>query len=320
MRRVRIFRETWPLRKAGLAPGEDEREVDLVVMEIEEDGILACGEAAPNRRFGEICASVMAQIGVILPDIEKGLARERLQQILPPGAARAVIDCALWDLAARKKNMTLVEYLECERGEYPLAKTLLPDTPSIMAEQAARYWQAGRRALCVQLDERLISERMVAIREAVPDATLLVDARESWRAEGLAACCQLLADLHVALLIQPLGAFDDAALECFVHPLPICADASCHSRGSLKALEGRYEAIDISLGKCGGLTEALALAYAARERELRIKVSTGPCTSRCAAASLPLAPWADYLDIDGPGWLEVDVEPPLLFPSGLVRV
>lgn len=153
---------------------------------------------------------------------------------------------------------------------------------------AAALWENGAKLLKVKLDARLISERMVAIRAAVPDATIIVDANESWRAEGLAARCQLLADLGVAMLEQPLPAQDDAALENFVHPLPICADESCHTRSSLKALHGRYEMVNIKLDKTGGLTEALALATEAREQGFTLMLGCMLCTSRAIGAALPL--------------------------------
>lgn len=180
----------------------------------------------------------------------------------------------------------------------------------------------GKRAtlLKIKLDARLISERMVAIRSAVPEATLIVDANESWRPEGLAARCQLLADLNVAMLEQPLPAQDDAATENFIHPLPICADESCHTRSSLKALTGRYDMINIKLDKTGGLTEALALATEAREQGFGLMLGCMLCTSRAISAALPLMPQVSFADLDGPTWLAVDVEPALRFTTGQLHL
>jgi L-alanine-DL-glutamate epimerase-like enolase superfamily enzyme len=118
------------------------------------------------------------------------------------------------------------------------AQTVVIGEPEQMAASAKALYDAGATLLKVKLDDRLISERMVAIRSAVPSATLIVDANESWHPEGLAARCQLLADLGVAMLEQPLPAKDDAALKNFIHPLPVCADESCHTRENLSALKG----------------------------------------------------------------------------------
>ena len=196
------------------------------------------------------------------------------------------------------------------------SQTIVICTPDQMANSASTLWQAGAKLLKVKLDNHLISERMVAIRTAVPDATLIVDANESWRAEGLAARCQLLADLGVAMLEQPLPAQDDAALENFIHPLPICADESCHTRSNLKALKGRYEMVNIKLDKTGGLTEALALATEARAQGFSLMLGCMLCTSRAISAALPLVPQVSFADLDGPTWLAVDVEPALQFTTG----
>ncbi len=142
----------------------------------------------------------------------------------------------------------------------------------------------------------------------------------SWHSEGLAARCQLLADLGVAMLEQPLPADDDSALENFVHPLPICADESCHTRESLPRLRGRYEMVNIKLDKTGGLTEALALAGEAERQGFERMLGCMLCTSRGIAAALPLAPLARFADLDGPTWLAVDVEPALLFSTGVLHL
>ena len=194
-------------------------------------------------------------------------------------------------LQARQQQQTLTETLNVALPTtIATAQTVVIGSPEQMAASAAALWEAGARLLKVKLDDRLISERMVAIRSAVPEATLIVDANESWRAEGLAARCQLLADLGVAMLEQPLPAQDDAALENFIHPLPICADESCHTRSSLKALHGRYEMVNIKLDKTGGLTEALALATDAREQGFALMLGCMLCTSRAISAALPLTP------------------------------
>ncbi|MDI6936146.1 L-Ala-D/L-Glu epimerase, partial [Serratia sp. Se-PFBMAAmG] len=193
------------------------------------------------------------------------------------------------------------------------------DTPEAMASSALALWQHGARLLKIKLDHHLISERLVAIRSAVPEATLIVDANESWQAEGLAARCQLLADLNIAMLEQPLPAAEDAALANFVHPLPICADESCHTRENLAQLKGRYEMVNIKLDKTGGLTEALALAKEARQQGFAVMLGCMLCTSRAIRAALPLTPIAKFADLDGPTWLAADVEPSLHFSHGVLK-
>lgn len=321
MRSVKVYEEAWPLHTPFVIARGSRSEARVVVVELEEEGVKGIGECTPYPRYGESDASVMAQILSIAPQLEKGLTREALQKLLPAGAARNAVDCALWDLQARRQQQTLAEITGVTlSATITTAQTVVIGTPEQMAASAAALWEAGASLLKVKLDDRLISERMVAIRSAVPEATLIVDANESWRAEGLAARCQLLADLGVAMLEQPLPAQDDAALENFIHPLPVCADESCHTRSSLNALQGRYEMVNIKLDKTGGLTEALALASDAREKGFALMLGCMLCTSRAITAALPLTPQVSFADLDGPTWLAVDVEPALHFTTGQLHL
>lgn len=319
MRSVKVYEETWPLHTPFVIARGSRSEARVVVVEIDEDGVKGVGECTPYPRYGESIASVMAQIMTVAGQVEAGLSREELLQALPGGAARNALDCALWDLQARQHGHRLNDELNVAAVSPQLtAQTVVIGTPEQMAASAAALWEHGARLLKVKLDNSFISERMVAIRAAVPDATLIVDANESWHPEGLAARCQLLADLGVAMLEQPLPAGHDEALENFIHPLPICADESCHTRASLPSLHGRYEMINIKLDKTGGLTEALALAKEARQQGFALMLGCMLCTSRAIASALPLVQNATFADLDGPTWLAVDVEPGLRFETGLL--
>lgn len=317
MRSVKVYEETWPLHTPFVIARGSRSEARVVVVEIDENGVKGVGECTPYPRYGESIASVMAQIMTVAGQIEAGLTRQQLLQALPAGAARNALDCALWDLQARQHGHSLNDELGVSAVSPQLtAQTVVIGTPEQMAASALALWEHGARLLKVKLDNSFISERMVAIRAAVPDATLIVDANEAWHAEGLAARCQLLADLGVAMLEQPLPAGDDEALENFIHPLPVCADESCHTRASLPSLHGRYEMINIKLDKTGGLTEALALAEEAQAQGFALMLGCMLCTSRAIASALPLVQNATFADLDGPTWLAVDVEPGLRFAQG----
>ncbi|MFW0973689.1 L-Ala-D/L-Glu epimerase [Leclercia pneumoniae] len=317
MKTLKVYEEAWPLHSPFVISRGARSEACVVVVEIEEEGIKGVGECTPYPRYGETPASVMAQIMALGPEIEQGMTREALQTALPPGAARNAVDCALWDLAARQQEMPLAHLAGATLPQSLItAQTVVIGEPEQMAASAQALSAAGARLLKVKLDDRLISERMIAIRAAAPEATLIVDANESWHVEGLAARCQLLADLGVAMLEQPLPAGEDAALANFIHPLPICADESCHTRASLSELKGRYEMVNIKLDKTGGLTEALALATEAQEQGFALMLGCMLCTSRAIGAALPLVPEVSFADLDGPTWLAVDVSPALQFRAG----
>lgn len=317
MKTLKVYEEAWPLHSPFVISRGARSEACVVVVEIEEEGIKGVGECTPYPRYGETPASVMAQIMALGPEIEQGMTREALQAALPPGAARNAVDCALWDLAARQQEMPLAHLAGATLPQSLItAQTVVIGEPEQMAASAQALSAAGARLLKVKLDDRLISERMIAIRAAAPEATLIVDANESWHVEGLAARCQLLADLGVAMLEQPLPVGEDAALANFIHPLPICADESCHTRASLSELKGRYEMVNIKLDKTGGLTEALALATEAQEQGFALMLGCMLCTSRAIGAALPLVPEVSFADLDGPTWLAVDVSPALQFRAG----
>lgn len=317
MRSLRVYEEAWPLHTPFVISRGSRSEAKVVVVEIEENGVKGVGECTPYPRYGESIASVMAEIVSIGEQLESGLTREALQRLLPAGAARNAVDCALWDLQMRQSGRSLAQLVGSElASSVTTAQTVVIGTPDQMANSAKALWDKGARLLKVKLDDHLISERMFAIRAAVPEATLIVDANEAWHSDGLAARCQLLADLNVAMLEQPLPASEDGALANFIHPLPICADESCHSRENLARLSGLYEMVNIKLDKAGGLTEALALAAEAKVQGFGLMLGCMLCTSRAISAVLPLTPLVRFADLDGPTWLAVDAEPALHFDAG----
>ncbi|MFW5393239.1 L-Ala-D/L-Glu epimerase [Yersinia sp. 2544 StPb PI] len=319
MRTMRFYPEAWPLHSAFVISRGSRTEAKVVVVEIEEDGILACGECTPYPHYGESESSVMAQLTLVVNAIEGGISRQDLQPLLPAGAARNAVDCALWQLECLQNRQSLWHMSQTTAIPHiSMAQTVSIGTPEAMAYSASALAHLGARLLKIKLDDHLIAERLVAIRSAAPEVTLIVDANESWQTEGLVARCQLLADLGVAMLEQPLPAGEDDSLQNFIHPLPICADESCHTRADLAGLVGRYDMVNIKLDKSGGLTEALLLAEQAKSQGFAIMLGCMLCTSRAIRAALPLAPGARFVDLDGPTWLEQDIEGGLHFSTGAI--
>ncbi|MGM8036020.1 L-Ala-D/L-Glu epimerase [Yersinia enterocolitica] len=319
MRTLRCYLESWPLHSAFVISRGSRTEAKVVVVEIEEAGIHAFGECTPYPHYGESESSVMAQLALVASAIEQGVSREGLQQLLPAGAARNAVDCALWQLECLQNQQSLWQLTQTAPvAHISMAQTVSIGTPEAMAYSASALAHQGARLLKIKLDDHLIAERLVAIRSAAPEVTLIVDANESWQPEGLAARCQLLADLGVAMLEQPLPAGNDDSLQNFIHPLPICADESCHTRADLAGLVGRYEMVNIKLDKSGGLTEALLLAEQAKSLGFAIMLGCMLCTSRAIRAALPLASGARFVDLDGPTWLQHDVDDGLHFSTGAI--
>ncbi|CAM3975939.1 L-Ala-D/L-Glu epimerase [Rahnella bruchi] len=321
MRSVRFYPEAWPLHTPFVISRGTRTEARVVAVEIEENGIRGIGECTPYPRYDESESSVMAQIASVVTAIERGASREQLQHLLPAGAARNALDCALWNLESQTRGLSLWQLTDTQPlALVSMAQTVSIGTPEEMAQAALALQKQGATLLKIKLDDRLIAERLVAVRAAVPNASLIVDANEAWQSDGLAARCQLLADLGILMLEQPLPAGEDSALENFIHPLPICADESCHTVEGLPALKNRYDMINIKLDKTGGLTGALMLAQAARETGFDIMLGCMLCTSRAIRAALVLTADAKFVDLDGPTWLAQDVEPALKFHCGGIDI
>ena len=247
----------------------------------------------------------------------RGSTATGFQALLPPGAARNALDCALWDLEAKIAGRSAAELA----GVAPLHAVETAFTISLASpeEMAARARDAARYPLLkLKLGGDGDEARLAAIRAAVPKARLIADANEAWRASDLERLLEAAKAAGVELIEQPLPAGDDAALAHIARIVPVCADESVHDRASLRDLPARYDAVNIKLDKTGGLTEALATAAEARTLGLKIMVGCMVATSLAMAPALLLAQDADWVDLDGPLLLERDRVPGLAYTSGTV--
>jgi L-Ala-D/L-Glu epimerase / N-acetyl-D-glutamate racemase len=244
-----------------------------------------------------------------------------LQSAMPPGAARNALDCALWDLAAKRSGRPVHE-LAGLPAPRPLttAFTISLGAPDDMAKAAAKA--AGRALLKIKLggddEDGGDSERIAAVRAAVPKATLIVDANEGWRDDNLAANVAACSAAGVELIEQPLPEGSDQALAATKHPIAVCADESAHDRASLPGLLGRYDAVNVKLDKAGGLTEALAMVAQARRLGLTVMLGSMVSTSLATAPAVLAAQAARYVDLDGPLLLAKDRDPGLAYRDSLV--
>jgi L-alanine-DL-glutamate epimerase-like enolase superfamily enzyme len=174
------------------------------------------------------------------------------------------------------------------------------------------------RRLKVKLDGDRPLERIRAIREARPDAHLVVDANQGWTFSQLQEVAPAMADLGVAMIEQPLPRGKDSVLAGYRSPVPLCADESCLHAGELDLAAERYQMINIKLDKCGGLTPALSLARAARERGLGLLSGCMGGTSLSMAPAFVIGCLSDLVDLDGPLWQQSDRLPGLQFEGGHV--
>jgi L-Ala-D/L-Glu epimerase len=318
MRSLNVTIDRFPIAgKFTIARGS-RTEAVVVTVTISQDGAVGRGECVPYPRYGETVEGVAAAIQALRPRIEAGLTREALQNAMPAGAARNAVDCALWDLDAKRSGIRAHLTAGVNRwSPVTTAYTISLDTPDAMAEAALKA--ADRPILKVKFGgpEGDIN-RIAAIRKAVPDATLIADANEGWTADNIADHLAACAEAGYALVEQPLPASSDGLLANLSRPLPLLADESVHDRASLDRLIGLYDVVNIKLDKTGGLTEALALADAAEARGFAIMIGCMVGSSLAMAPAMVLAPRARFVDLDGPLLLARDREPGLTYEGSIV--
>ncbi len=314
---MQIAVERFPIAGSFVISRGAKTEAAVVVATLAEGGFRGRGECVPYARYDESLDSVVAQIEAQRPAIEAGLARGDLQRVMPHGAARNALDCALWDLDAKVSGLPAFHLAGlAPPAPVTTAYTLSLGTPEAMAAAAKA---AGRPLLKLKLGGGGDAERLAAIRAAVPDAALIVDANEAWSPENLAANLAACAAQGVVLIEQPLPAGEDAILAEIPHPVPLCADESLHDRGDLAGLRGRYDAINIKLDKAGGLTEALALADAAERLGFQLMIGCMVASSLAMAPALLLAGRARYVDLDGPLLLARDRPDGLIYEGARIH-
>jgi L-alanine-DL-glutamate epimerase-like enolase superfamily enzyme len=305
LRTLRARAEHWPLNAPFRIARGVKTAADVVAVTIECGTAAGRGEAVPYARYGETLDSVLEQIASVGKAIQAGADRTTLAALLPAGAARNALDCALWDLEAQQTGVCVAERLgEPDPGPLVSALTVSLDTPVAMGTAAARI--ACAKLIKVKVDREHIEARLLAVRRAAPKARLIVDPNESWAIETLQSIQPVLAELKVDLVEQPLPAGEDASLAGFASYAPICADESCHTVDDLAALKGRYQVVNIKLDKTGGLSGALDLLAAARREGFGVMVGCMVSSSMSIAPAFHVARHADFVDLDGPIWLAQD--------------
>lgn len=304
---ITVTRDVFRLAQVFTISRGSRTEAKVLTVRVSDGTHQGMGECVPYARYGESLESVTAQIeNVAVPVDRAGL------YALPAGAARNALDCALWDLEAKRAGKRAWELAGLPApGPEITAYTLSLDTPEAMQAQAAK--NAHRPLLKIKLGTPDDMPRLEAVRAGAPKSTIIVDANEGWSAEVYADLAPHLVRLGVALVEQPLPAGEDDALIGMDRPVPVCADESCHDRASLPALRGKYDVVNIKLDKTGGLTEALELRRAALAEGYKVMVGCMIGSSLAMAPATLVAQGAMITDLDGPLLLAEDRNAPLTF-------
>lgn len=312
--RITVTADSFKLAQVFTISRGSRTQADVLTVRITDGTFEGWGECVPYARYGETLESVAAEINRLPLDV----TRESLQALLPAGATRNAVDCALWDLAAKQAGKRVWELIGLPAPKPEItAYTLSLDTPDAMQTQAAK--NASRPLLKIKLGTPDDMVRLEAVRRGAPKSRIIVDANEGWTADVYAELAPHLIRLGVQMVEQPLPAGADDMLAEIARPLPVCADEACHDRASLHALKGKYDMVNIKLDKTGGLTEALLLKDAAIAQSYEVMVGCMVGTSLAMAPATILAQGVAFTDLDGPLLLAEDRTAPLKFDEAGVH-
>ncbi|QOL82390.1 N-acetyl-D-Glu racemase DgcA [Pseudooceanicola spongiae] len=311
---IDVTRDKFPLAQVFRISRGARTEAEVLTVTLRDGDFVGRGECVPYARYDETLASVEAQIAALPLDI----TRKGLQDLLEPGAARNAVDCALWDLEAKRAGKRVWELARLPAPKPEItAYTLSLDEPAAMEAQAVK--NAFRPLLKIKLGTPDDMPRLEAVRRGAPKSRIIIDANEGWSAEVYADLSSHLIRLGVTLVEQPLPAGLDEALIGMERPVPVCADESCHDRASLPKLKGKYDVVNIKLDKTGGLTEALALRDAALAEGYGVMVGCMVGSSLAMAPAVLVAQGALVTDLDGPLLMAQDRDVPLHYDEAGVH-
>ena len=288
---------------------------EVLVVTLRVDDVSGRGEASGVYYKGETLALLREQIEAVRGDIEAGISRAQLRELLPPGGARNAVDCALWDLEAKRSGIPAWQTANVGRP-IPLRTTFTvgAGTPEAMAAGALAHRQA--RAIKIKLTPDGAAECVRAVRAARPEAWIGVDANQGFSRASLEALMPVLVEARVAVIEQPLPRGEDAALEGLESPIPLAADESVLSLADIEPLSAYYDVINIKLDKCGGLTEGLMMAREVRRCGMKLMVGCMNGTSLAMAPAFVLGQLCDVVDLDAPLFLARDREPAVEYTRG----
>ncbi|WP_300516904.1 N-acetyl-D-Glu racemase DgcA [Aliiroseovarius sp.] len=312
--RITVTPDTFKLAQVFTISRGSRTEAKVLTVRISDGAHEGWGECVPYARYNETLDSVTEEILSLPGDV----TRQALFDLLPAGAARNAVDCALWDLEAKRTGKRVWELAGLKApGPEITAYTLSLAEPAEMQAQAAKH--AHRPLLKIKLGTPDDMPRLEAVRAGAPKSRIIIDANEGWSAGVYADLAPHLVRLGVGLVEQPLPAGEDEALIGMERPVPVCADESAHDRASLPGLRGKYDVVNIKLDKTGGLTEALALKAAALAEGYEVMVGCMVGSSLAMAPATLVAQGAVVTDLDGPLLLAEDRDRPLLFDEAGVH-
>jgi len=315
---LRASIEKRPLTHAFHITGYTFTESEVLVVSLQDGERVGRGEGLGVYYRNDTPTSMLTQIEALRERIELGITREQLQELLPPGGARNALDCALWDLDAKRAGKPVWQ-LAGMPAPQPLLTTftLSADEPEVMAENARQLTDAHALKLKLTNDHRN-AERVRAVRAARPSAWMMVDANQGFTRDSLQDALPAFVETGVAVVEQPFPVGSENLLDGLNSPIPLAADESVQDHRDLQKLVGRVQIINIKLDKCGGLTEALTMARMARDLGFKLMVGNMGGSSWSMAPAFVLGSLCAVVDLDGPVYVATDRTPGVSYRDGRI--
>ncbi len=316
-RKLSLFIDIWQLVEPFSTAKETITHIDSLTACINQDGLCGKGEALGVYYLGETAETMQEQAETVRTQIETGIDCAELANLLPAGGARNALDCALWDLRAKQTGQRVWEMLDTPANPVQTVYTISLDSPEIMAREAIRFKVFP--VLKLKIGAEQTAEKLKAIRNARPDACLLIDANESWSMELLESLAEELQSNRVEMIEQPLPAEQDQALSGLDYPITLCADESCRSSADLEKCLDRYQMVNIKLDESGGLTEAMRMVQWCRAHGLELMVGNMLGSSLSMAPGFIVAQYCRFVDLDGPLWQINDRSTPMVYQGARMQ-
>jgi L-alanine-DL-glutamate epimerase-like enolase superfamily enzyme len=316
--KLNVYPKNWPLHKPFKISRDVHTHSETMICELSDGDHTGRGEASGVSYDDETIESISNQVQSVAAEIEAGLTRDELQQLLPPGGARNAVDCALWDLEAKRAGQTVWQMIGWDPQPVTTVYTVGIDSPENMEKDAAAHSEYPFIKVKVGIGDPVA--QIAAINAGAPDAKIVIDANQAWTVADLERYTDTLSGMGVEMIEQPMDRADDEALRGYQSSLPLCADESCATSADLERLEGLYSMVNIKLDKTGGLTEALKLAEQALGMGFELMVGNMLGSSLAMAPSFVIAQKCRYVDIDGPLLQSEDCEHAMHYDKGRVDV
>jgi L-alanine-DL-glutamate epimerase-like enolase superfamily enzyme len=316
--KLTVYPKNWPLHKPFKISRDVHTHSETMVCEVSDGQHTGRGEAAGVSYDDETVETIITQVQSVAGQIEAGVTREALQDILPPGGARNAVDCALWDLEAKRTGQTVWQMIGWEPTPVTTVYTVGIDTPENMEKDAAAHSEYPFIKVKVGIGDPV--EQIAAINAGAPNAKIVIDANQAWAVADLERYSETLMGMGVEMIEQPMDRTEDEALRGYESPVPLCADESCATSADLERLDGLYSMVNIKLDKTGGLTEALKLARQALDMGFELMVGNMLGSSLAMAPAFVIAQKCRYVDIDGPLLQSEDCEHGMNYEKGRVDV